>query len=93
MGPSPGSGHCLMLPPHTLDNRLHVIGFLDMFPHAMGMRRVKKNNSDTGNRTPSCRVRGGNVSRYTISDAELPSFWSTSWLLSECVPNPLALMI
>ena len=25
-------------------------------------------DSDTGNRTPSCRVRGGNVSRYTISE-------------------------
>ena len=25
-------------------------------------------DSDTGNRTPSYRVRGGNVSRYTISD-------------------------
>ena len=25
-------------------------------------------NSDTGNRTPSYRVKGGNVSRYTISD-------------------------
>ena len=24
--------------------------------------------SDTGNRTPSYRVKGGNVSRYTISD-------------------------
>ena len=32
--------------------------------------RMKKTKrySDTGNRTPSCRVRGGNVSRYTISD-------------------------
>ena len=28
----------------------------------------KGKNSDTGNRTPSCRVRGGNVNRYTISD-------------------------
>jgi hypothetical protein len=27
--------------------------------------------SDTGNRTPSCRVRGGNVSRYTISDTSI----------------------
>ena len=27
-----------------------------------------KKYSDTGNRTPSCRVKGGNVSRYTISD-------------------------
>ena len=27
-----------------------------------------KKCSDTGNRTPSCRVKGGNVSRYTISD-------------------------
>ena len=31
----------------------------------------KKKNSDTGNRTPSCRVRGGNVSRYTISDLDI----------------------
>jgi len=28
----------------------------------------EKRDSDTGNRTPSCRVRGGNVNRYTISD-------------------------
>ena len=28
----------------------------------------EKYDSDTGNRTPSCRVRGGNVIRYTISD-------------------------
>ena len=27
-----------------------------------------QNNSDTGNRIPSYRVKGGNVSRYTISD-------------------------
>ena len=27
-----------------------------------------KNNSDTGNRTPGYRVRGDNVSHYTISD-------------------------
>lgn len=27
--------------------------------------------SDTGNRTPSCRVKGGNVSRYTISDISI----------------------
>ena len=30
----------------------------------------RKKDSDTGNRTPSCRVRGGNVSRYTISDLD-----------------------
>ena len=39
---------------------------------------VKKERSDTGNRTPSCRargilhwetMRGGNVNHYTISDA------------------------
>jgi hypothetical protein len=30
--------------------------------------KQEKYDSDTGNRTPSCRVRGGNVSRYTISD-------------------------
>lgn len=28
----------------------------------------KINDSDTGNRTPSYRVKGDNVSRYTISD-------------------------
>ena len=33
-------------------------------------RKKTKSYSDTGNRTPSCRVRGGNVSRYTISDWE-----------------------
>ena len=32
-------------------------------------------NSDTGSRTPSCRVRGGNVSRYTISDSGFYNFW------------------
>ena len=31
-------------------------------------RKEGKNNSDTGNRTPSYRVKGGNVSRYTILD-------------------------
>ena len=31
-------------------------------------RKKTKSYSDTGNRTPSCRVRGGNVSRYTISE-------------------------
>ena len=30
--------------------------------------KQEKYDSDTGNRTPSCRVRGGNVSRYTISE-------------------------
>ena len=34
-----------------------------------------KKYSDTGNRTPSCRVKGGNVSRYTISD----DFKGASW--------------
>ena len=34
-----------------------------------GGRKEKQTNSDTGNRTPSCRVKGGNVSRYTISDS------------------------
>jgi hypothetical protein len=28
----------------------------------------KNKNSDTGNRTPGYRVRGDNVSHYTISD-------------------------
>ena len=32
--------------------------------------RKQKKLSDTGNRTPSCRVRGGNVNRYTISDGK-----------------------
>src|SRR5215470_4758993 len=39
-------------------------------------------SSDTGNRTPSYRVKGGNVSRYTISDViyslllpSLPHYW------------------
>ena len=30
-----------------------------------------KNNSDTGNRTPGYRVRGDNVSHYTISDMSI----------------------
>ena len=34
----------------------------------IGASKQEKCDSDTGNRTPSCRVRGGNVSRYTISD-------------------------
>ena len=42
-----------------------VICYAGVFPLQVFGR---KKNSDTGNRTPSCRVKGGNVSRYTISD-------------------------
>ena len=33
-------------------------------------------DSDTGNRTPSYRVKGDNVSRYTISDDNISFRWS-----------------
>ncbi len=33
-----------------------------------GTKHWTHKDSDTGNRTPSYRVKGGNVSRYTISD-------------------------
>ena len=36
----------------------------------LGWGEGPKRRSDTGNRTPSYRVKGGNVSRYTISDDE-----------------------
>ncbi|PBK75179.1 hypothetical protein ARMSODRAFT_1056284 [Armillaria solidipes] len=36
--------------------------------HLLKHRQITQQISDTGNRTPSCRVRGGNVNRYTISD-------------------------
>ena len=32
--------------------------------------RIKKSNSDAGNRTPSCRVRDGDVNHYTTSDVD-----------------------
>ncbi|KAK1148160.1 hypothetical protein N8T08_010802 [Aspergillus melleus] len=34
-----------------------------------GQKRNDEDVSDTGNRTPSCRVRDGDVNHYTISDA------------------------
>ena len=42
-------------------------------PRPSGVEEVElgsfqKGYSDTGNRTPSYRVKGDNVSRYTISD-------------------------
>ena len=30
----------------------------------------KKENSDTGNRTPNCSVKANRASRYTISDSD-----------------------
>ena len=51
----------------------HGSQYLSMHP-SWSSRMLKKwhtKTSDTGNRTPSCRdlpVKGGNVSRYTISD-------------------------
>ena len=32
-------------------------------------RKEKKNHSGTGNRTPSCRVKDGDVYHYTMPDA------------------------
>lgn len=37
-------------------------------------KRKTKDDSDTGNRTPSCRVRDGDVNHYTISDV-VEIFW------------------
>ena len=52
------------LPPHLIHaHRMST----DLLANDMNLQ-VKKVCSDTGNRTPSYRVKGGNVSRYTISD-------------------------
>ena len=40
----------------------------DSYVIKSGQKNVTLQSSDTGNRTPSYRVKGGNVSRYTISD-------------------------
>jgi hypothetical protein len=58
-----GSIFPVNLPPHSC-------GLVGSFIARAGpdVKMEKKKNSDTGNRTPSYRVRGGNVNRYTISD-------------------------
>ena len=49
----------------------------------------KGKNSDTGNRTPSCRVRGGNVNRYTISDMSFLSLRNNITRLDYCETRSL----
>ena len=55
--------------------------------------KVRKNNSDTGNRTPGYRVRGDNVSHYTISDmtvSNLQQLYSYAFWVVPRLPSLLS---
>ena len=58
---------CWLLRQH---HKLHARSLMRLHRAARKNMNAQSKNSDRGNRTPGCRVRDGDVSHYTISDAD-----------------------